>query len=245
MNIKDIMSYDSKTGIAIRLIDEGSRGKKGAEVGKVISLEGKKIYKHRAIWLYMTGSLPTEQIIFIDGNKNNYKWDNLKLKPHTRVTKKRKLVEYRYTPELEIKCNCCGIWKKGDIEFFEHRKDSKLGYRAVCKECNSKKKKEYNESHRGQYTKKNNSLLRSYGISLDEYNDLLDKQDGKCRICKTSNPNGLKNQKFFAVDHNHTTGEVRGLLCNNCNAAIGLFEENEETLYSAIEYLKETNGKVS
>ena len=62
---------------------------------------------------------------------------------------------------------------------------------------------------------------------------MLEQQDGKCAICKSEDSKG----KRFSVDHNHKTGEVRGLLCNPCNVAIGLLKDSPEVIDSAKEYL--------
>lgn len=77
-------------------------------------------------------------------------------------------------------------------------------------------------------------LRLRYGIGTDEYGALFAAQGGLCAICRAECPTGRK----LAVDHNHKTGEVRGLLCANCNQGIGKFKENRELLLSAINYLK-------
>lgn len=82
-------------------------------------------------------------------------------------------------------------------------------------------------------------LLRSYKITLDDYETMLNAQGHKCKICggegfiMNSNRHKLK----LVVDHCHSTGRVRGLLCHNCNRAIGLLQDNVATLKSAIAYL--------
>ena len=84
------------------------------------------------------------------------------------------------------------------------------------------------------------SLQRDYGISLEDYNELLRKQDGKCAICgrpdedERGNNNGSKR---LAVDHDHETNEVRGLLCSMCNKGIGSLDDSPELLLKAYEYL--------
>lgn len=82
-------------------------------------------------------------------------------------------------------------------------------------------------------------LKRNYGMDLADYENLLEKQDHKCAICGTK---GFKMQtshkNLLVVDHNHETGEVRGLLCHNCNRALGLFQDNTDTISNAITYLQ-------
>jgi hypothetical protein len=78
------------------------------------------------------------------------------------------------------------------------------------------------------------SLKRSYGITEAEYLDILDQQNGLCAICGTSESDSPKR---FAVDHNHETGEVRGVLCSSCNLGLGNFGDKPENLASAVKYL--------
>lgn len=81
----------------------------------------------------------------------------------------------------------------------------------------------------------NNYYFNKYKISNNDYNLLFNIQGGKCRICK-SHQSELP--KKLAVDHCHTTGQVRGLLCSRCNLGIGLFKDSIENLTEAINYLK-------
>lgn len=76
-------------------------------------------------------------------------------------------------------------------------------------------------------------LQKTYGISLNDYNKLLEKQGGKCKICGVV-PNG---KNSLHVDHDHDNGFIRGILCFNCNDGIGKFKNNKDLLQSAINYL--------
>ena len=80
-----------------------------------------------------------------------------------------------------------------------------------------------------------NHLLRRYGLTPEDYQALLDEQHGQCAICGRE-PRGSRNEKNLHVDHDHDTGEVRGLLCISCNAAIGGLH-NLELLESAVRYI--------
>lgn len=82
---------------------------------------------------------------------------------------------------------------------------------------------------------RNSNLQRNYGITLEDYDDMLLDQKGVCAICGTDDPKG---KGRFHVDHCHTTGKVRGLLCHHCNVGLGHFEDNIERLLDAIEYLR-------
>ena len=78
------------------------------------------------------------------------------------------------------------------------------------------------------------ALRKNYGIGLETYNIMLQMQNGVCAICGKVNPDG----KALAVDHDHITGRVRGLLCAKCNWAIGNFGDNSKMLKRAFEYLE-------
>ena len=84
------------------------------------------------------------------------------------------------------------------------------------------------------------NLKHKYGISLEEYKEMLTNQGGKCAICEVTENNTTGDRKDwnFAVDHDHKTGKVRGLLCNNCNRALGLFKDSANLLGEAKKYLE-------
>jgi hypothetical protein len=88
---------------------------------------------------------------------------------------------------------------------------------------------------------KANNLLKRYGLTADDYEQLLAAQDGKCAICGMTS--GWRHRqsgerKKLAVDHCHETGRVRGLLCDRCNTAIGKLNHDPALLQKAIEYLR-------
>ena len=94
------------------------------------------------------------------------------------------------------------------------------------------------EYERNKDTYISNALFKRYGITLDDYNMMLLEQNSRCHICgKHESDNG----KRLAVDHNHTTGKVRRLLCHHCNAALGHVQENLEVLQKMITYIEEYN----
>ena len=82
-------------------------------------------------------------------------------------------------------------------------------------------------------------LKHNYGILQEDYDCLFSEQNGVCAICKEPEHWTYKSGKvaFLAVDHDHTTGKVRGLLCRDCNQSIGKFKDDYKLLYSAYEYL--------
>jgi hypothetical protein len=94
---------------------------------------------------------------------------------------------------------------------------------------------------RNPHIEKNAHLKRKYNITLEDYNKMLDEQNGVCSICKDSETKIFKKTgkvTDLAVDHCHSTGKVRGLLCWNCNTSIGKMKDSVELLQNAIEYLK-------
>ena len=82
-------------------------------------------------------------------------------------------------------------------------------------------------------------LKRTYSITLAEYDALLELQKGRCAICGGEGfLMGPQHKKKLVVDHDHATGKVRGLLCHNCNRALGLLGDKPELLHRAADYLK-------
>jgi hypothetical protein len=95
---------------------------------------------------------------------------------------------------------------------------------------------------------KHKSLLRTFNLALTDYNKMLAEQNNVCAICgKDEVVCFRKSNKTMslAVDHDHKTGKIRGLLCKKCNTAIGMFYDNIDLLTSAIKYLEKHNAKIS
>lgn len=143
-------------------------------------------------------------------------------------------------------CTRCGATKP----LTEFRvTDKKYGYlRSHCNPCNREwqreryvprpRKRQDPEVRKAKQAAghKRYMLRRRYGLSWDEYQAMLVQQKGECAICKTH-----LDQRALNVDHNHETGQVRGLLCNGCNRAIGFMNESPERLAAAIRYLRKWN----
>lgn len=85
--------------------------------------------------------------------------------------------------------------------------------------------------------RRNNLLKSTYGITLDDYNKMFNDQNGSCKTCFI-HQSELKNPLF--VDHCHTTGKIRGLLCYKCNSALGFANDDIQVLNNLIEYLKDS-----
>ena len=83
---------------------------------------------------------------------------------------------------------------------------------------------------------KNTRLRNDYGITLDDFNRMREQQNYCCAVCGVHED--LSGVKRLAIDHCHTEGHIRGLLCSKCNTGLGLFRDNIDFLSKAIEYLK-------
>lgn len=80
-------------------------------------------------------------------------------------------------------------------------------------------------------------LKTSYGITPEHYEQLLAEQGGCCAVCRGSDPYA-RHHNLFAVDHDHVTGKVRGLLCAKCNTGIGQLRDDPDLLVAAAAYVR-------
>lgn len=127
-------------------------------------------------------------------------------------------------------------------QYYDSHKEELKAYRDEYKKNNKEKIKEQQKQYRLNNPEKikNHDLFSSYGITLAEYNSMLESQNNVCAICgncETEKTDKNKNRNL-AVDHNHKTGKIRGLLCGKCNKMIGLANDNITILQSAINYLR-------
>ena len=148
----------------------------------------------------------------------------------------------------EKACTKCGIVKPLS-EF--NKGAGRLGCRPSCKECTRAACRDHarrNKKQRAEYQKKFQRELnpnyhkdyhykKKYGISYVDYLQLVEESGGKCNICDTTEPKG-KNGKFH-LDHCHDSKVIRGVLCSQCNHAIGLFRDNPTLLRKAAKYLEQ------
>jgi hypothetical protein len=117
----------------------------------------------------------------------------------------------------------------------QYRKQHPNGdtYCSACKVERTKKARKLNPEKTANYGWKS-KIKAAYSISEEEYFNMYSSQEGKCAICSLEI---LAKNRSTHIDHNHTTGKVRGLLCHHCNTALGLFKENTKTLEAAMQYL--------
>jgi Recombination endonuclease VII len=136
------------------------------------------------------------------------------------------------------KCRKC--LKEKPLTDFYRASNLKSGYRNACKDCERayNKKWQSNPSSKKIWRKASRKhdnrparRKRLYGISPEEFESLKIAQNNRCGICN-------KVMSIVCVDHDHTTKKVRGLLCSRCNRAIGLLGDTEESLESALIYLR-------
>lgn len=104
-----------------------------------------------------------------------------------------------------------------------------------------RQKRWYSKNPQKASQKRRKATLAQYNLTPQGFQDILNKQGGKCAICGSNNPNHWSGR--FHVDHCHDTGMVRGLLCASCNTGIGLLQENPEILKNAIDYLLRSSVK--
>lgn len=141
-----------------------------------------------------------------------------------------------------IVCRICK--KEKELTDFYKRGDTGYGLRSECKKCFNQMthKNRIGDPKQIKYIKawrianpdkiKDYRLKRSYNMSLEEYREIYLIQKERCAICKA-----FMGKHQLAVDHNHKTGDIRGLLCNNCNNGLGRFKDNPQLLENAIKYL--------
>ncbi len=117
-------------------------------------------------------------------------------------------------------------------------------WRDTHKEEKKRRSKQYSETHMEEKRKRGRiyNLIKIHGLTDEEYNKMFDEQHGLCAICNKLETRVDKiTSKIckLAVDHNHETGKIRGLLCGKCNRSLGVIEPNIDT---TIEYLEKYKG---
>lgn len=129
-------------------------------------------------------------------------------------------------------CKVCGV-EKNISYFYTGRRD--------CKDCkNAAARKKYIDdpqtTQRNLIRMRERAKERRYGITQEDFDKMLSEQNNKCKICSIE----FKGTKYTHIDHCHDTNRVRGLLCNDCNLALGQFNDNTDILDNAIKYLQKS-----
>ena len=134
-------------------------------------------------------------------------------------------------------CKKCNTEKS--ITDFYKDKSSKDGTTSTCKECRKTAERSYYHKHidKRRILSKNTRLSKTNGekLTLERYQNMMLTQNNKCGVCEDD-------MKTPYVDHNHSTGNIRMLLCHHCNCLLGNSKENIAILESAIQYIQKFNS---
>lgn len=134
---------------------------------------------------------------------------------------------------MKRKCTKCGEEKPLTNEYFTKDKHDKSGFTYRCSKCRNAASYEWNRLNKDKVKEAN---LKNRDKRKDFYNEKSESQEGKCQICGKTEMN-YKN-KVLCVDHNHSTGQIRGLLCGLCNSGLGKFLEDKQLFINAIKYIE-------
>jgi hypothetical protein len=126
------------------------------------------------------------------------------------------------------RCTRCGEDKQ--LSEFQTEKRSSDGVTSRCKQCLSAYQKSWYQEKGGMYHR-----VSRYGITPDEYHEMLEEQLSCCGCCGSPDP---RRKAGFVIDHDHNTGKIRGLLCHNCNIGIGQLGDSLDGLNKAVAYLR-------
>lgn len=126
----------------------------------------------------------------------------------------------------------------------------KLVQKTFCLECDAGRSKRYRDTHQSKVramdaeryahgSKREGHLRRKYGMTSAEFEAMAVKQHGKCKVCREPPSAGRWSRKYrLHVDHDHTSGRVRGLVCYRCNMAIGFLRDSPKLARSVAKYLE-------
>lgn len=201
--LREVLDYDPLAGV---FTWKQPQAKGGAKIGDragglsngyiYIGIDGERYPAQRLAWLYVNGEYPARQVQFRNGNKTDFRFENLTL-PLVR------------TDDIDY------ATKVGRATYARRYSIARPGHA------------------KGQHFK------RQYGITRQRFQEMLAAQDGKCAICGNGETRVAKNgATWLSVDHDHTTGAVRALLCRACNLAVGYFREDPKIMRAAADYLE-------
>lgn len=134
---------------------------------------------------------------------------------------------------------CAACHDVKPLEEFHVDKTKKSGRTSTCKKCACTRSRQFYPDNKPRMLDVNYRwhLKNKYGITWEEKEEIFRLQGYKCGACGSSFPKNTKHKRW-AVDHDHDTGEVRGILCCNCNAALGMADNSIEIFQALIRYLK-------
>jgi len=121
------------------------------------------------------------------------------------------------------------------VEDFYKNRNHSTGIRNICKLCQNTKRTENRRKNpdASRHNVRKSKLKCKYGITPEQYEEMLFRQNGVCAICSNVSSDGRR----LHVDHCHQTKRVRGLLCHDCNRGLGMFKDKLNYLQSAVDYL--------
>lgn len=137
------------------------------------------------------------------------------------------------TPLLSKKCNGCGMTKSRSVDFWKGQ--------TLCIDC-SKDRQKNRWNSRSPKKRLEQHLKYKYSLTIDQLSNALKEQNGNCAICEEVLPDLMvynNRKRGYAIDHNHETGEFRGILCLNCNSMLGMSKDNPTILDKASAYLRD------
>lgn len=135
-----------------------------------------------------------------------------------------------------IERKCCSCKETKSIKLFKRDPNIHGGYGYICKQCHNLREKTKGFARRhASHMKERAKKTKCHNLSLDQYNKMLLEQDGKCAACKQES---TENDSSLAIDHDHMTGEIRGLLCRTCNLALGLLKDDPSRIAGLLEYIQ-------
>jgi hypothetical protein len=146
--------------------------------------------------------------------------------------------KYVREPIMEGSKICSQCHQNRLVIEYQPQSENLDGRRNMCNECRSLRRRKFDQLNPELAIKRNrkNTLKQFHNMTLEEYNNLLKKQNRVCAICK--NPQKWTQTKNLVIDHDHKTNTRRGLLCVHCNSMLGQAHDNPDILRSAADYLE-------
>lgn len=215
--VRQVISYDPATGEIRRTSDNkpvNLRAK--GTTSATVELGGRRYAAKRLVWAYMTGDWPPGKqhaVKVRNGDQFDLRWENLVV-----------------VPDDHGFCGACREVLPQDKFTLVRGKGGTLRTYGFCKECCAARRKDTDHAHL--------QSCRKRGMTPEDYAEMLASQNGGCAIC--GDPPG---DRRLAIDHCHTTGEVRGLLCGPCNTSLGQFKDDPRLLLEAAKYVLRSRGK--
>jgi len=132
-------------------------------------------------------------------------------------------------------CSKCKFLKSFDN--FSYCSKVMSGLRSQCQTCERTQNSEWRAKPGMVDYRRKYRIEKEYNIKYEDFLKMSEQQEHKCLICETTDSKA-RNGEFLVIDHCHETSKIRGLLCNDCNTALGKFKDDIKLLLKAIEYLK-------